>query len=614
MKLKNAHVPFRFGRVLTLLLFAAGAVNSTAQGAGFTLDKRTLSLNLGETDSLAAAYTFNGETTTDLVWSSSDPDVATVDDSGKVSALSVGFAVITAGRESDGLSGICSVLINAKTDPNHYSEFVYKDDLVVRVYYPSGWKASDQRPAAVFFHGGSWNSGSYYQNMPHAQYLASRGFVAMTAQYRLDSVSHTIVDARSCLRWAKGEAANLGIDPERVVAGGSSAGGHLALCCYTGEGIDDPRDDLGISARPELLLLFDGAFYLNASQYLNVKTAFDEAIAKGSQPTREDVFNLDAPPAIMFYGTADFRRYEGHHVDDVYHGFGIDAEYWLAEGESHGFSDQTEDWRNESFYLMDRFLSKHGYLSGEPGKVLSTDGPRMEPIVLGGEKRWLVTPQAVVSVSSGIYPAERTIDGLGFDDPRVLQNSSHGNRAADMWQTGPHAEAEIVYDLGDPINLRAVHLWNHSVGQGATGPDSIEVWVSTSDDPNAEFVLKTVLRPLRGGAFAQNFKLTADSVRFVKLRVSRAYPPVGFAEIRFSTTCFPPRLRRLESDENGSVGVTFEFDGATSQLKVESSEDITEWAREHVTIHEVEPGVFETELYPKNETSVFYRILGDVSE
>ena len=57
--------------------------------------------------------------------------------------------------------------------------------LFLHVFNPKGHKASDRRPAIVFFFGGGGNGGTPKQFEPHCAYLASRGMVAITAEYRV---------------------------------------------------------------------------------------------------------------------------------------------------------------------------------------------------------------------------------------------------------------------------------------------------------------------------------------------------------------------------------------------------------------------------------------------
>src|SRR6185369_1048354 len=55
------------------------------------------------------------------------------------------------------------------------------------VFKPSDWKATDKRPAIVFFFGGGWTNGSPSQFEPECRHFAQRGMVAITADYRVKS-------------------------------------------------------------------------------------------------------------------------------------------------------------------------------------------------------------------------------------------------------------------------------------------------------------------------------------------------------------------------------------------------------------------------------------------
>ncbi len=55
-------------------------------------------------------------------------------------------------------------------------------------------------------------------------------------------------------------ASRLGIEPDRIAAGGGSAGGHVAAATATIPKLDDPADDISISSRPNALVLFNPVF------------------------------------------------------------------------------------------------------------------------------------------------------------------------------------------------------------------------------------------------------------------------------------------------------------------------------------------------------------------
>jgi acetyl esterase/lipase len=78
-------------------------------------------------------------------------------------------------------------------------------ELKLHIFYPEGHSPSDCRPAIVFFFGGGWQNGSPTQFYPHCEYLASRGIVAMAADYRVKFRDQTtpqecVKDGKSAIR------------------------------------------------------------------------------------------------------------------------------------------------------------------------------------------------------------------------------------------------------------------------------------------------------------------------------------------------------------------------------------------------------------------------------
>ena len=138
------------------------------------------------------------------------------------------------------------------------SSEVYKEasgtKLRLYIFNPAGHKPADNRPAIVFFFGGGWNGGTPKQFEPHARYLASRGMVALLADYRVKSRQGTspfecVKDGKSAVRWIRKNSSRLGIDPSRIAAGGGSAGGHVAAATGTVPGLEEKGEDPSISAQ-----------------------------------------------------------------------------------------------------------------------------------------------------------------------------------------------------------------------------------------------------------------------------------------------------------------------------------------------------------------------------
>ena len=84
---------------------------------GVSLDKTELTLIEGETADLVVTVTPDDADNKDVIWSSSDESIATVDQHGKVTAVKEGVAVITVTTEDGGKTAICEVTIKKKEEP-----------------------------------------------------------------------------------------------------------------------------------------------------------------------------------------------------------------------------------------------------------------------------------------------------------------------------------------------------------------------------------------------------------------------------------------------------------------------------------------------------------------
>jgi len=233
-------------------------------------------------------------------------------------------------------------------------DIVYKTtpqgELLLHVFSPAGEvRLTALRPCIVFFFGGGWKSGSYHQFVPHAEYLASRGMTAISADYRISSIHKTtpdkaVEDAKSAIRWVRGHSTELSIDPGKIIAGGGSAGGHLAACTALVSAFDAESDDKSISSKPNALVLFNPA--------MNIATLFKEREGGGSPITSEvaeaitpnNFVRKDSPPAILFFGTNDKLKTGGDEYVKKARELGLRAEMWTAPKLAHGLLIQRLGW------------------------------------------------------------------------------------------------------------------------------------------------------------------------------------------------------------------------------------------------------------------------------
>src|SRR5260370_18951679 len=81
--------------------------------------------------------------------------------------------------------------------------------------------------ALVQFQGGGCARGSKNTLAAQVKPITARGYVSITAQYRLSGVAKwpsQIEDAETHIRWVRANASSLGIDPQRIAIVGHSAG------------------------------------------------------------------------------------------------------------------------------------------------------------------------------------------------------------------------------------------------------------------------------------------------------------------------------------------------------------------------------------------------------
>lgn len=102
------------------------------------------------------------------------------------------------------------------------------------VHVPSGWRkdAGKPLPVLVFFHGGSWNSGSRVDYGFVARALAQQGMIVVLPDYRLvpDGKFPVMVeDSAAALAFVADQAATWGGDPQRLFVAGHSAGAYNAV-------------------------------------------------------------------------------------------------------------------------------------------------------------------------------------------------------------------------------------------------------------------------------------------------------------------------------------------------------------------------------------------------
>jgi acetyl esterase len=221
-------------------------------------------------------------------------------------------------------------------------------------------------------------------------------------------------DARSAVRWFRQNAGKLGVDPDRIVASGGSAGGHIAACTTLMPGSDGDE----ISCKANALILFNPV--LRFGPQLLKKIDNDEAVGKAISPILH--LTKDSPPTLLFFGTEDWLLKEGQEFIQRSKEIGHRSEMFTAEKQPHAFFHKSP-WKEKTLQRADEFLVSLGYLQGKP-TIQVPDGKDVQP---KSQPKPKVPPPTFESIKYGVH--ERNV--LDFwqaksDRPTPVLVSIHG--------------------------------------------------------------------------------------------------------------------------------------------------------------------------------------------
>lgn len=237
-------------------------------------------------------------------------------------------------------------------------------------------------PAVVLFHGGAWRYG-HRSDLSRPRYgedgqpapsviegVAARGYVVASVSYRL-APKHPfpaqLDDARAAVRSLRRHAKTYNLDPERVAAGGFSAGGHIALLLA----LTDPpaeADPAAPSARVQAVVSYFGPTDLSRyaatpgleDAYMvpwlgkGVKT--DPGVYRRASPVEH--VSADDPPVLLLHGTADVIVPVVHaeRLLDKLRAARVTADLLKVPGEGHGWFGPAEAKTTRAAV---EFLDKH---------------------------------------------------------------------------------------------------------------------------------------------------------------------------------------------------------------------------------------------------------------
>ena len=284
---------------------------------------------------------------------------------------------------------------------------------------PDGWGTGQKRPAMVWIHGGGWVAGEPENMIPQIKYSAARGAVGLAIQYPLmipqnykddkalsdaenavareaqrqafidgPSLRDCIDDCEDAIRTIRRNADALGVDPDRIIVIGDSAGAYLAASLGTLVA-DDARANavIACSSISDLTSGFGPDYVKPVGTDHDTPQAADAARMQRAK-SLSPLFNItdSAPPFLILAGEKDWLKDEPKTFFDALQAAGIDSAFKLYPEAKHAFIvygySATLEEITQTILDLDAFLLERGLLDGptaiqmptypESGKTIAT--------------------------------------------------------------------------------------------------------------------------------------------------------------------------------------------------------------------------------------------------
>jgi acetyl esterase/lipase len=234
-------------------------------------------------------------------------------------------------------------------------------ELRADLYRPEG-AAVPTRTAVLLVHGGGWVVGDRHMMESLGAQFAAQGFLALAVEYRLVREAAwpaQLDDVVAAVRWTANNAERLGIDAGRIVLGGGSAGGQLALMA-TAALREKPRVAavLSLFAASELTVApMPAKGQFNAAMLLG-PDATEEAL-RAASPLHQ--ITADFPPVFLLHGSKDWMidPVASLRVYEKLVELGVPAELHIVAGALHEFIGEpgmTAPMVSEMALFLSRFL------------------------------------------------------------------------------------------------------------------------------------------------------------------------------------------------------------------------------------------------------------------
>ena len=232
----------------------------------------------------------------------------------------------------------------------------------------------DKLPLIVWIHGGGYSSGSKTSCPPLKNGFAARGYAIASIGYRLTDAAPfpaQVQDCKSAVRWLRANAGKYGLDANRIVAWGSSAGASLSLFLgSTGNAKKyDTSDNPQFSSAVQAVISYYGGGDMRAEgdnltpRNLAAGSTFEKYLGGPALENKEKAaeasaiihVSKDSAPTHFFHGTADktVPLARGMRMHEALGKAGVPTKMKTFDGAGHG---GPMFWETETLDAVDAFI------------------------------------------------------------------------------------------------------------------------------------------------------------------------------------------------------------------------------------------------------------------
>ncbi len=231
------------------------------------------------------------------------------------------------------------------------------------VFHPPG--QSEAQPGILLVHGGGWHMGAPAMLRGYGILMARHGYPCVASEYRLSGEARwpaQLDDVLAAIRWMQEQSGDLGVDPDRLVLWGLSAGSHMALLAAAR--LSGETSPIAASINHYPITSLEPA----------LGTAWEHAQQLAEDPSTADWAAMSPlahagagfPPTLLMHGSADtmVALDQSVRLYEALTRAGVPVDLTVFADQPHGF-DLQRAFALHSVEVVRLFLSRYAPLNGK---------------------------------------------------------------------------------------------------------------------------------------------------------------------------------------------------------------------------------------------------------